>query len=87
MGFNLRDPLGKISLCYLCRDGDEKAKFGTVVWDVWFRPCKGKVYGLGMYHVWGEREGGHLKDPGIDGRKLKWILETWDGGHRLDRSG
>jgi hypothetical protein len=26
------------------------------------------------------REGGHLDDPGIDGRiTLKWTFETWDG--------
>jgi hypothetical protein len=26
------------------------------------------------------REGGHLKDPSIDGRIiLKWIFEQWDG--------
>ena len=30
----------------------------------------------------------HLEDPGIDGRKiLKWIVESLEGGHRLDRSG
>jgi hypothetical protein len=26
------------------------------------------------------RERGHLEDPGVDGRILKWILEKWDGG-------
>ena len=33
---------------------------------------------------WGNlREGGHLKDPGVDGTIiLKWIFETWDG--RID---
>ena len=38
---------------------------------------------------WGNlRDGGHLKDPGIDGRIiLKRILEKWVGGHGLDRSG
>jgi hypothetical protein len=31
---------------------------------------------------WGHlREGDHLGDPGVDGRKiLKWLLKTWDGG-------
>jgi hypothetical protein len=34
------------------------------------------------------REEGHLKDQGVDGRIiLKLILEKWNGGHRLDRSG
>jgi hypothetical protein len=34
------------------------------------------------------REGDHLKDPGVDGRTaLKWILDKWDGGHGVDRSG
>jgi hypothetical protein len=34
------------------------------------------------------REGDHLEDRGVDGRIiLKCILEKWDGGHGLDRSG
>jgi hypothetical protein len=34
------------------------------------------------------REGDHLKDPCLDGMKLlTWILEKWDLGHGLDRSG
>jgi hypothetical protein len=45
-----------------------------------------------MWHVWGKREvqarfrwgylreGGHLEDPGVDGRiMLKWIFKKWDG--------
>ena len=35
----------------------------------------------------GKPEGrNHLEDPGLDGRKLKWIFEKWDGGYGLDRS-
>jgi hypothetical protein len=31
------------------------------------------------------REGHHFEDTGIDVRIiLKWILESWIGGHRLD---
>ena len=31
------------------------------------------------------REGGHLEDPGIDGKIiLSWIFRKWDGGHGLD---
>jgi hypothetical protein len=46
-----------------------------------------------MWHVWGKeevhtgvwsgdlREGGHLGDPGVDGKiMLKWIFKKWDGG-------
>jgi hypothetical protein len=39
---------------------------------------------------WGNlSEGGHLKDPGVDGKIiLSWIFEKCDGGgHGLDRSG
>ena len=33
-------------------------------------------------------EGYHLKDPGIDGRViLKLLIQKWDAGHGLDRSG
>jgi hypothetical protein len=36
---------------------------------------------------WGNlTERDHLKDPGLDG-KIKWIFETWDGRHGLERSG
>jgi hypothetical protein len=32
------------------------------------------------------REGDHLEDSDVDGRIiLKWIFETWDGGHGMDR--
>ena len=31
------------------------------------------------------REGDNLKDSDVDGRIiLKWIFETWDGGHGMD---
>jgi hypothetical protein len=44
----------------------------------------------GAYRVLvGKPEGrNHLEDTGVDGRIiLKWILEKWDGGRGLDRSG
>jgi hypothetical protein len=44
----------------------------------------------GAYRVFvGKPEGrDNLKDPGVDGITiLKWILEKWDGGYKLDRSG
>jgi hypothetical protein len=46
----------------------------------------GKVHtGCWWRHL---REGDHLGDPGEDGRTiLKWILDKWDGGNGLDRSG
>jgi hypothetical protein len=35
----------------------------------------------------GSREGRNLlEDPGVDRITLKWILEKWDGGHKLDGS-
>ena len=38
---------------------------------------------------WGNlMEEDHFKDPVVEGRIiLKWILENWDWGHGLDRSG
>ena len=28
------------------------------------------------------KEGDHLKDPGVDGRKIiRWIFRTWNGGN------
>jgi len=46
------------------------------MWHVWGRgeACKG--------FWWGNlREGDHLGDPGIDGRKiLRWIFRKWDVG-------
>jgi hypothetical protein len=41
----------------------------------------------GAYRVLvGKPEGkNHLEDPGLDGSIIvKWILETWVGGHGLD---
>jgi hypothetical protein len=39
--------------------------------------------------LWGNLiEGDHMEHPDVDGRIiLQWILENWDGGHGLDRSG
>jgi hypothetical protein len=46
------------------------------------------VWGKREVHTgfwWGEmREGDHLRDPGVDGRILKWFFKKWDGGHGLD---
>jgi hypothetical protein len=40
--------------------------------------------GRGEVHTgfwWGDlREGDHLRDPGADGKILKWIFKKWDGG-------
>jgi hypothetical protein len=31
------------------------------------------------------REGDHLEDPGLDGRRIsKWIFEKWGVGHGTD---
>jgi hypothetical protein len=47
------------------------------------RMVRGEVH-TGFW--WGDlREGGHLKDSGVDGRIiLKWFYKKWDGGHGLD---
>ena len=47
---------------------------------------RGKVH-TGFW--WGNlREGNHLEYRGVDGSIiLKWILEKWDEGHGLGRSG
>jgi hypothetical protein len=47
--------------------------------------------GRGEVHTgfwWGNlREGGHLENPGVDGRIiLKWMFEMWSGGRGLNRS-
>ena len=44
----------------------------------------------GAYRVLCEnlRKGDHLDDLGVDARIiLKWILETWNGGHGPDQCG
>jgi hypothetical protein len=44
-------------------------------------PCTGRGLVHTGFWLGNLREGDHLEDPGVDGRRiLKWILKKWDGG-------
>ena len=63
-----------IALLTIYLEGDQmkKTEIGRACSTCW----GGKVRFVGTL-----REGGNLKDPGIDGETiLKWILEKWDCG-------